>query len=72
MDQAELLQVIRTTLLRRGEGKPLDPIRVITQYWAVGGQLLAEVDPHETHWLCKCRSMHPKDVGSCPTDGKAA
>ncbi len=44
MDKAEVLQVIRTTLLRRGDGK-LDPIRIITQYWSFSGELLAEVDP---------------------------
>jgi hypothetical protein len=44
MDNAELIQVIRTTLLRRGDGKD-DPIRIITQYWSVDGELLAEVDP---------------------------
>jgi hypothetical protein len=44
MDSAELIQVIRTTLTRRGDGKT-DPIRVITQYWSVDGELLAEVDP---------------------------
>ena len=44
MDRAELIQVIRTTLLRRGDGKTT-PIRVITQYWSTDGELLAEVDP---------------------------
>ncbi|HMF60227.1 MAG TPA: hypothetical protein VK595_07645 [Vicinamibacterales bacterium] len=44
MDRAELVQVIRTSLTRRGDGKD-DPIRIITQYWSVDGELLAEVDP---------------------------
>lgn len=44
MDTAELIQVIRTTLLRRGDGQTT-PIRIITQYWSVDGELLAEVDP---------------------------
>lgn len=47
MDKAEVIQVIRTTLTRRGDGKD-DPIRVITHYWTLDGQLLAEVDPCET------------------------
>jgi hypothetical protein len=43
-----LMQVIRTQLLRRGEGKDRgDPVRIITQYWSTEGYLLAEVDP----WL---------------------
>lgn len=46
MDTVELIQVIRTTLTRRGEGKDeSDPVRIITQYWSTDGELLAEVDP---------------------------
>ena len=46
MDKAELIQVIKTTLTRRGEGVPQeDPVRIITQYWSTDGKLLAEVDP---------------------------
>lgn len=42
----EVIQVIRTTLLRRGDGKSSDsPIRAVTQYWTFDGTLLAEVDP---------------------------
>ena len=44
-DTARILQVIETTLLRRGTGAPRNPIRIITQYWSLDGQLLAEVDP---------------------------
>lgn len=40
-----VMQVIRTTLTRRGTGNPISPIRVITQYWSMQGDLLAEVDP---------------------------
>lgn len=48
LDHARVIQVIVTTLTRRGEGKSLaDPMRVITQYWSMDGELLAEVDP----WL---------------------
>jgi hypothetical protein len=46
MDTVEVLQVIRTTLTRRGSGKDIgDPIRVITQYWSMQGELLVEIDP---------------------------
>lgn len=45
-DYARVIQVVETTLERRGEGKNAeDPIRVITQYWSLDGELLAEVDP---------------------------
>lgn len=39
-----VMQVIRTTNLRRGDGVKT-PIRAITQYWSMSGDLLAEVDP---------------------------
>ena len=42
----KVIQVIVTTLLRRGSGKSEeDPIRIITQYWSLDGELLAEIDP---------------------------
>lgn len=45
-DYARVIQVVETTLERRGSGKDdSDPIRVITQYWSLDGELLAEVDP---------------------------
>jgi hypothetical protein len=45
MDTARIIQVIETTILRRGKGVEGDPIRIIRQYWAADGTLLAEVDP---------------------------
>ena len=45
VDTAEVIQVIRTTLTRRGDGTTESPIRVITQYWTLEGKLLVEVDP---------------------------
>lgn len=42
--EVELIQVIRTTNQRRGEGVAGDPVRRITQYWSLTGDLLAEVD----------------------------
>lgn len=44
MDTAKLIQVIETTLTRRGNGKD-DPFRIITQYFSPDGTLLAERDP---------------------------
>jgi hypothetical protein len=47
MDKARAVQVIETTIARRGKGVDGDPVRIITQYWSFDGQLLAEVDPYE-------------------------
>ena len=47
MPDVEVIQVVRTYLLRRGAGVEGDPIRIITQYWSLDGELLAEVDPVE-------------------------
>ena len=45
MDTVKVMQVIETTLLRRGVGIQTDPIRIITQYWTMDGQLIVEIDP---------------------------
>lgn len=46
MDKAEVIQAIKTTLLRRGEGTKDSPIRTVTQYWDFDGNLLIEKDPN--------------------------
>lgn len=43
-----VMQVIRTTNARRGDGVN-SPIRAITQYWSMDGDLLAETDPCAAH-----------------------
>lgn len=43
MDSVRVLEVVETTLTRRGNGKD-DPVRIVTQYWSKDGRLLAEVD----------------------------
>lgn len=45
--EVELIQVIRTTLLRKGEGEEGDPIRRIEQFWSLEGKLLAENDSYQ-------------------------
>ena len=45
MKSVEVIEVVATTLMRRGAGVKDDPVRIITQYWSKGGRLLAEVDP---------------------------
>ena len=46
---ARVIQVIETTLTRRGEGVIGDPIRIITEYWDMDGNKLCEVDPITVH-----------------------
>ena len=46
MDDCQVIQVVRTRLLRRGRGTQADPVRVIEQYWSLDGVLLWERD----HW----------------------
>lgn len=43
MPKAELVQVIKTNLLTRGDGKN-EALRKVTQYWDGKGSLLAELD----------------------------
>ncbi len=45
--KAKVIQVIVTDLGVIGKGVLGDPVRRITQYWTLDGQLLAEVDPNE-------------------------
>lgn len=45
-EPVQVIKVVRTNLTRRGSGKDnTDPIRIITEYWSLDGELLAEVDP---------------------------
>lgn len=54
MDECKVIQVIRTTLTRRGLGKTSeDPVRIITQYWSLDGKLLWEHDPCAEVNKCK-------------------
>lgn len=43
-DQARLIEVIETTLMRRGSGSVDNPVRMVRQYWTTDGEMLAEVD----------------------------
>ncbi len=49
MADLEVIRVIKTTLLTRGKGIQGDPLRRVTQYWAMDGTLLWEVDPVIDH-----------------------
>lgn len=47
MSEAKLIQVIQTTLERRGAGTVADPVRRLVQYWdPETARLLAEDDCH--------------------------
>lgn len=57
-DTARVIQVIETTIERRGAGDHArSPIRIITQYWSLDGNLLAEVDP--------CAEVVPIEAETC-------
>ena len=43
--EVEVIEVVRTRLQRRGQGVVGDPVRILTQYWSLEGELLAEIDP---------------------------
>lgn len=40
----EVIQVIKTRLLRRGSGQNGETMRIVEQYWDMNGDLLWEVD----------------------------
>lgn len=44
---AKVIQVIEVDE-RRGRGVEGEPFRIVTQYWSLDGELLAENDPHIT------------------------
>jgi hypothetical protein len=44
-DTVRVIPVIQSTIGRKGKGVPDDPIRVITRYFSLDGEPLAEVDP---------------------------
>lgn len=45
MGQAKIIEIIKTDLEVRGDGKS-DPYRIVTQYWNKKGTLLFEDDPN--------------------------
>jgi hypothetical protein len=58
MDTVEVVEMIKTTLTRRGEGVDGDPIRVITQYWDFKGNLLFEIDTCPPNGACTITSSN--------------
>lgn len=45
-DSARVIRVIETQSLK-GEGTPINPCRIVKQYWDFDGVLLAEKDYHK-------------------------
>lgn len=45
--EVQVIRVVRTTLLCRGNGRDEDdPMRRVTQFWSLDGELLAEDDKY--------------------------
>ena len=44
-DSARTLVVIETKSARGSGAIPEDPVRIVTEYWSLDGEKLAEVDP---------------------------
>lgn len=44
-DSAKVISVIETKSARGSGNSPEDPARIVTQYWTLKGELLAERDP---------------------------
>lgn len=42
----EVVTLIKTSLTRAGKGVESDPVRVVTEYWDLEGNLVFEIDPH--------------------------
>lgn len=57
MKDVEVIEVVRTTLVRRGRGVEGDPVRRVTQYWTIDGDLLAEVDGYESGRRVQCGDL---------------
>ena len=47
MSICRVIQVIQTTLEKRGDGSTENPQRNVTQYYSIDGKLLAEIDPKQ-------------------------
>ena len=64
MDTVKIVEFIETTLMRRGKGVDNDPIRIVTQYWDLEGNLRFEVDEWADRHRVDC-------LVSLPTEDEA-
>ena len=51
-DKARVIKVIETKAAR-GNGVQNQPCRIVTQYWSLSGDFLAELDPAEDMMQCE-------------------
>ena len=72
MKTCQVVQVIRTDLMRRGKGIEGSVIRCIEQYYTLDGELLFEFDPCPDTPTCNCYDgpegpHYPQDIpeGQC-------
>lgn len=54
MSNCKVIQVISTSLLRRGKGVENSVLRCIQQYYSLEGELLFEIDPAPEPPECNC------------------
>jgi len=62
----EVIQIIHTNLLRRGDGKK-EVVRIVEQYWRMDGTLLFEIDPcGDAPYVCpNCGNRRKERTGYC-------
>ena len=58
METVKVMSVIETKLLKRGTGIPADPVRIVTQYWDMDGNLIFEIDPERIADLTEKKKLY--------------
>ncbi len=58
METVKVMSVIETRLLKRGTGISADPIRIVTQYWDMNGNLIFEIDPERIADLAEKKKLY--------------
>ena len=58
METVKVMSVIETKLLKRGTGISADPIRIVTQYWDMNGNLIFEIDPERIADLTEKKKLY--------------
>lgn len=58
METVKVMSVIETRLLKRGTGISADPIRIVTQYWDMNGNLIFEIDPERIADLTEKKKLY--------------
>jgi hypothetical protein len=58
MTELRIIQLIETSILRRGKGVEGDPVRIVEQYWDMEGNLCFEYDTHTEKFIRYCSPSH--------------